>query len=117
MNVKYFIVELISTFVREFDKNIVRDQFNSKFSKKTKDINSYLRALQCLLDQSIDIKHLIGDGEKVFMKILYRDKFYAINGIDIVAALGQYRTQFPVFVFLSFCFRFCKICKINLQTK
>ena len=58
-NMKYLIVKLMNTDVSEeriVEEKIVWDQFNSKFIKKSKDVNSYLRVLQRIIDSHVDIK-------------------------------------------------------------
>ena len=91
VNTKYLIVELMNAIKSE-------DEFTTKFSKKSKDVNSYLRTLQRIIDNGIRIKHLIGDGEKAFMSKTARDKFYTPNGIDFIAVPRQYKTLFPDFI-------------------
>lgn len=91
VNTKYLIVELMNAIKSE-------DEFTTKFSKKSKDVNSYLRTLQRIIDNGIRIKHLIGDGEKAFMSITARDKFYTPNDIDFIAVPRQYKTLFPDFI-------------------
>lgn len=59
MNMKYLIVKLMNTDVSEeriVEEKIIWDQFNSKFIKKSKDVNSYLRVLQRIIDSHVDIK-------------------------------------------------------------
>ena len=91
VNTRYLIVELMNKVVSE-------DSFTTQFSKQSKDVNSYLVALQNILYSGVNIKHLIGDGERAFDSRIVYNKFYKDNNIDFKPVPRQHSTLYPEFV-------------------
>ena len=90
VNTKFLIVELMNEVVNE-------EGFTAQFSKQSKDVNSYIRTLQRIIDKGVTIRHLIGDGEKAFASIS-AGRFYGANNIDFSQVPRQPSTLFPSFV-------------------
>ena len=90
VNTKFLIVELMNEVVNE-------EGFTAQFSKQSKDVNSYIRTLQRIIDKGVVIKHLIGDGEKAFDS-RNAHRFYDANHIDFSPVPRQPSTLYPEFV-------------------
>ena len=66
-----------------------------KFSvADTKKATSFLRAFQRIIDQGMNVKHLIGDGESAFKSYLAKS-YYADHGIEFHPVERQKENYIP----------------------
>ena len=91
VNTRYLIVELMNKVYNQ-------DVFTIQFGKQSKNVENYLGALQSIVDSGINIKHLIGDGEKAFDSRIAHNRFYKVNNIDFKPVPRQHSTLFPEFM-------------------
>ena len=91
VNTKFLTVELMNEVFSEEEQETVQ------YSKQSKDVNSYIRTLQRIINKGVNIRHLTGDGEKAFdSQMAYR--FYDSKHIDFKPVPRQHTTLFPEFV-------------------
>ena len=91
VNTKFLSVELMNEILNEQEQDTIQ------FSKQSKDVRSYLNALQRIINKGVTIQHLTGDGEKAFDS-RSANIFYRNNNIDFKAVPRQPTTLFPEFV-------------------
>ena len=102
VNTKFLAVELMneSRDALPFHKGsevLNEEGFTVQFSKQSKDVNSYIRSLQRIINKGVRIQHLTGDGEKAFNSRI-ANRFYRDNHIDFSPVPRQPTTLFPEFV-------------------